>query len=458
LLWLILFLIATGGYSVTFAAAPNSRSLRSPQISQVTTPQPELLGVAQDGLRSYIPLIIRNACTSCYYVDSNGGLDSNSGTQPEKPWKTLSKLNAVSLQPGSVVHFKRGSIWTEKLLVTVSGLPDKPITFTAYGSGPAPIISNPNRTSQTDKTIFLQGSYIIIENIKIQESGTAIGIVSFSDHNIIRNNEIMTSGIGVVIQGQYNLITGNYIHDLNMVVNTVGGNYDDYGALGVDILNSHNEVSFNKFVNCEAPSFDYGMNGGATEIFQTGDYTNVHHNWVLNTQRFMEVNSNATIGSAKNVTISYNVIINSTKVNGAHVSRVQIQNFRVENNTIVDLRTHDPLIGSFISFDGNPLPDTYILRNNIIYISDYYWVSTFQFTHQNNLYYFPNPKTQLGFSLGTGELVTNPQFIDSANNDFHLISTSPALDRGMILGYDQDFDRNLVPVNNLPDLGAFEHQ
>jgi hypothetical protein len=69
-----------------------------------------------------------------------------------------------------------------------------------------------------------------------------------------------------------------------MVVNTPGIYGDDWGANGVDILNAHNEVSFNRFVNCEAPSYDFGAGGGAIEIYQMGDYTSIHHNWSFKPQ------------------------------------------------------------------------------------------------------------------------------------------------------------------------------
>jgi hypothetical protein len=99
------------------------------------------------------------------------------------------------------------------------------------------------------------------------------------------------------------------------------------------------------------------------------------------------------------------------------------------------------------------------LRNNIIYISDYYWVATEEFTHQNNLYYFLNSKSTLGYALGPGELLeVDPQFEDVTNYDFHLMSSSPAINAGINLGYTEDFDQNPVPIGNVPDLGAFEYQ
>ena len=67
-----------------------------------------------------------------YYVDSRVGLDTNDGSR-ESPFQTLSKINALSLQPGDAVLLKRGSLWRESLLLTASGTAENPIRIVAYG-------------------------------------------------------------------------------------------------------------------------------------------------------------------------------------------------------------------------------------------------------------------------------------------------------------------------------------
>ncbi len=412
----------------------------------------------------FLPLILRAAQTyscPCYFVDSILGSDTNSGTEVNKPWKTLSKLSTTSFVPGTTIYLKRGSVWSGTITISVSGQSGKPILFTSYGDGPAPKINNLSTSPYPSRAILIRGDWIIIDGLHIEGAKTGIEVTRGADHNIVQNNEINSVGIGIELSGQYNHATRNYVHDLHMVVNTVGGS-DDYGALGVDILNSYNEVSSNRFYNCEAPSYDFGVDGGAVEIYQMGDYTNVHHNWSMNSEGFMEVSSNGS-GSAKNVTIAYNVIINSTGLNVIHVgddAATQIANFRVENNTFVDLRTHDPLQGNVIWFGGTPVAGTYIFRNNIIYLKDYWWVSRTSgaFIHENNLYYFTNSSTKLGFSVGQGEFFADPLFVNLGDMDFHLTSSSPAIDRGLYLGYSQDFDRQIVPYQNVPDIGAYEYQ
>ena len=424
--------------------------------SQASTVRLSLTSSPPSSPMVFLPTIM-NVWGRCYYIDSNNGSDFNSGTQPDQPWKTLAKLEDANLQPGTTVKLKRGSIWTERLRLYASGQAGMPITITAYGSGPAPTLSNPGDIENRYGVLYLHGSYITIDNLHVQESGR--GIEVYSDHNVVQNTEINDVGIGILLSGQYNLITHNYIHDTHMIHNDPGG-YDDWGGNGVDIHNAHNEISFNRFVNCESFSYDWGMGGGAVEIYQIGDHTSIHHNWSFQSENFMEVSSDGT-GSAKNVTISYNVIVNATRFAFIHIScshGIEIQNFRIENNTLIDLRPHDPLIGSYIGFHGAPLLDTFILVNNIIYISDYYWISTYQFVHHNNLYYFLNPRTTLGFTRDPSELIADPQFMDLTDHDFHLRSTSPAIDAGIDLGYTEDFDLDPVPVGDDPDLGAFEYQ
>ena len=78
---------------------------------------------------------------STYYVDSAGGSDSNNGTSLQTPWKTVAKVNASELAAGDTVLFKRGGAWTESLAPTGSGTAGSPISFDAYGAGPALLLT-----------------------------------------------------------------------------------------------------------------------------------------------------------------------------------------------------------------------------------------------------------------------------------------------------------------------------
>ena len=73
-----------------------------------------------------------------YYVSSTQGSDLNSGTSSAAAWQSLAKVNAQVLQPGDSVLLRRGDVWNETLIPLSSGAAGSPITFDAYGTGPAP--------------------------------------------------------------------------------------------------------------------------------------------------------------------------------------------------------------------------------------------------------------------------------------------------------------------------------
>jgi hypothetical protein len=90
------------------------------------------------------------AIASVYYVDAAIGNDAWNGRATADqgggtgPWKTLSRVNTASLVPGDFVLLRRSQTWRETLAPTRDGTPAQPITFGAYGSGAAPVISGAN--------------------------------------------------------------------------------------------------------------------------------------------------------------------------------------------------------------------------------------------------------------------------------------------------------------------------
>ena len=401
----------------------------------------------------FIPLIVRNPC-NCYYLDSVNGSDTNPGTSEDRPWKSLVPVHSKQFDPGSVVYFKRGSTWTGGLFIDSSGVENNPIRFTAYGEGDRPTFENPGDGSTWASAIFIDADWVILEDILVKNAHDAgVYIANGSDHNIVNDIEATNVGIGVTINGQHNLVTNSYLHDLNMINNTPGGD-DDHGAVGVLFSNSYNEASFNTIVNCIAPSYDYGVDGGAFEWFGVADGNYVHHNWAMSNDGFLEVGG----GSARNTLVSYNISVGNTKFSVIHLGgkfASQVDNFRIENNTIVETRNGD-LGWVILSFNQNPSPNTLSIRNNIFYTDGYKGVSNFAgFNHDHNLYYLGGG-SELGFRLNQTELISDPLFRDLRGLDFHLNNESPALNAGTDLGHMFGFDGNRVPDGVAPELGAYE--
>lgn len=74
-----------------------------------------------------------------YYVDFSAGSDSNAGTSESTAFRTIAKVNGLSLSPGDSVLFKRGGSTTAINILLRSG-----VTYGAYGnaSDPRPVITS----------------------------------------------------------------------------------------------------------------------------------------------------------------------------------------------------------------------------------------------------------------------------------------------------------------------------
>lgn len=74
-----------------------------------------------------------------FYISPNGN-DSNNGTSPTTPWRTISKVNSSmsSIKAGDQILFERGGVFRGTLAISKSGTQASPISVGAYGSGKNP--------------------------------------------------------------------------------------------------------------------------------------------------------------------------------------------------------------------------------------------------------------------------------------------------------------------------------
>jgi hypothetical protein len=406
-----------------------------------------------------------SAANTNYYVNSASGSDSNSGTSASSPWKTLGPINSRSFGSGDVINLARGSSWTgagggsAALTINGSGASGSPITVQAYGAGANPIIRNTG-TSQS-RGLVVNGSWVVVQGLTISDAHeSGIYVSGGAQHVIVQNNEVVNTGFGIRVDGQFNLVTRNNIRDLKMIVNTPGGD-DDYGAQAVLLEGPNNEVSYNRMTNCNVPSYDYGMDGSAVEFFGNADNSSVHHNYSYNVNAFSEVGSGGG-GLARNITVADNLIVQSGQLAVLHINGTYgstVANFRFINNTVVDTGSQGGYSLFYISATPSD-PNIFQVRNNIFYINNYSFAmqNSVPFAHDHNLYYLMNSSTQLGFSLGAGEKIADPQFVNVGGGDYHLKAGSPAIDSAASPApFNTDYDGKAVPSGAGPDMGAYEY-
>jgi len=220
------------------------------------------------------------------------------------------------------------------------------------------------------------------------------------------------------------------------------------------MFSSNNEVSYNRMINCRAPSLDYGYDGGVVEFYGDVDSCYIHHNWGENCNGSFEVGGRGQTLS-HNI-IAYNVYVNNGVSGGFHVGGkfgVKLEGMRIEKNTFIDTASADYAIGFW---NGNPESVDIRYRNNIFYIPNCSRVSNFSdYTHEYNLYYLGDGEDP-GMIPGKGDKTGDPLFVNLEEKDFHVRQKSPALDAGIDLGYRLDFGGEQVPAGNAPEMGAFE--
>lgn len=90
-------------------------------------------------------MIVHIGCTmrnqsKAYYI-SPGGNDDNTGLTKNTAWKTLTRINRETFQPGDAILLESGGVWNGQLRPLGSGERGKRITVSCYGKGNKPVIN-----------------------------------------------------------------------------------------------------------------------------------------------------------------------------------------------------------------------------------------------------------------------------------------------------------------------------
>ena len=422
-----------------------------------------LLAIACFAISTFFAVPHAQAAT--YHFDSVAGSDSNPGSH-DKPFQSLAKVAGLDLGPGDTLRFKRGSTFAGGVTLTVSGEEDNPITFEAYGMGEMPRFSNRDYGENFGRVFDVEASYLVFQDLYFSDCSNqfegrrraqSLGAIFLNEgthHNSISYCEFENMPVAIRDNGDYGVITHNYIHDFSEPLSRF------WGPMGVVGTGNYTEIAYNTFINIRSVGTYWGADGGAIELdnHEHQEGIRVHHNYSRGNSGFLECYER---GSYDDVVIAYNMSDDYEKFLGINGT----SDWKVFNNTAIRTLHDRNGFSDFIWFREWYNPNEVDFANNIFITRDPGMPVYGDFREglaqdgeaqlsRNNLYFTFNGDADVGKPLGKNDRVGDPLFVDFDNRNLHLRAGSAAIDTGADLGYTHDLDG--TEITGKPDMGAYE--
>ncbi len=393
-----------------------------------------------------------------YHLDSIGGNDATGDGTLAHPWATPTPVNAMQLQPGDEVVYRRGRTHPGGLVINGSGTAHAPIVVHAYGDEDRPLLANAAYDATT-VGIHVDGKrYIQIRDLQFRDIGTAIRAepLSGAHHLTVENCVCAECGVFADLYADDSVMRRCYAHDLRMVVNTVGGN-EDYGANGVIVSGDRCLIEDCRFVNCVAPSEDWGTDGGAIEVWRGTTDLIVRRCYAENCDVFSEIggmpgDSVNNLLYERCVIVDCDPILTVHQATGGDTYGVTIgpDGIRMEQCSCYQPEEGQSVVWSNAEIMGDMLQVRNCVFGNWQRLGLNWtpWANFDGFTHEHNCYDpisgHPN--------LGAGEVEADPEYINVADGYLRIGEDSPCIGAGMNLGYATDIRGRLY--GDPPTMGA----
>ncbi len=447
-----------------------------------------------------------------YYVSTSGS-NSNPGTLSQ-PWKTIQKA-ADTVTAGDTVYIRGGTYHEKVTFSDVQGTASSWITFSSYNNEDV-IVDAYGLSGSYDGIIQIKDgcSYIRITGLELKRTANHGVFVQGGEINHIRIDHCVihdceSSGIYCYSEGQPTKYVRNVEFDYNTVYDVNNGrSYSTSSISPQEAISFSNVQGFNIHHNTLS---SFGKEG--IDVKSGSNTGSIHHNTIstsLASPAFQWDYNHIGIYVDGYVRKNHDITVYSNTVTGygglgiaiGAESGGSIEDISVYNNVIAlsHLSGHTNFRG-IDSFYNCPWKDisiycntvytgtstnspirifpsasnlvNVVIANNIVSGASYDLI-VFQelrsteisgrLTLRNNLYYryggsgHNTWKDGADKTWGSGAVLTDPKFVSTSSSNFHLLSSSPAINAGYSSAAPtNDFEGNVRPQGNGIDIGAYEY-
>ena len=313
-------------------------------------------------------------------------------------------------------------------------------------------------------SILISGNdYIVVEDLQLEGGRNGIRVQNGSDYNIVQDCIVRYTGDdGMKLQGDFTAVTNNTFrrNDIRYVggaerpaLTSPWGIHIDSDVAG---SSSNNTISDNLIRDTQHGAI-YLRYADSTTISRNASYGSRKSCYSIN-------NSDSCI-------ITYNIMDHDGDnnwdtgfdiKNGSHNNLIY-GNTLICNGNDNGLRVWETSTGTI--FKNNIIVNTGVIvwieagsdTNTVIDYNLYPVTAGTPFKWTGTDYNFADWKTNSNQDANSPTPGT-PLFVDSANNNFSLQSTSPCIDAGTDVGLTKDFAGIAVPQGERVDIGAFEYK
>lgn len=413
-----------------------------------------------------------------YYCDAVNGSDTNNGLSTSAAFKTI-QAAANLVNPGDTVLIMNGTYNSTSVQsvvwLTRSGADGAYITFKPY-PGHSPVL----HSDKWHHFLIDGASYIVVEGLKFIGNNDNITYQQAMDvYNYYQANKngtvnwdyvatTCTNGISIRQGKVSGLVPHHVIISGNTITKCAGGginaeiadyityeynvvysncNYNIWANSGINIFHSRDvDTNTTTYKNIVRNNISYDNENtipwGATSAISDGNGIIIDDN--KNTQL-------TRVKAYAGKTLVYNNLSYENGGGGVHV--FSSSNVDVINNTTYN-NSRSPAL-DYAEIDAIDC-DNVKLLNNIAYArtgekcNDVY--SNTNVTYNYNIYFNGTIAAQ-----GANDIVADPKFENIPNRNFHVQSTSQAIDTGTsTLAPADDLDGNNRPIGNGYDRGCYE--